>query len=120
MKFLITIIVTALLAWLGSYYVSWWMIAVVPFLAALAMRMKGGRGFITGFLSIGLLWLYLVLKTDMANEQILSGRMSQLFGLGHTLFLTVNVLLGALIGGMGGWSGGALGRLIYADRKKYS
>lgn len=112
MKFLITIIITALLSWLACYYLTWWMVAVVPFVAAFVMRQKGDVGFLTGFLSIGLLWLYLVLKADVANDQILSGRMAQLFGIGHALFLAVNIVLGALVGGMGGWSGAALGRLL--------
>lgn len=112
MRQLITIIITALLAWLASYSFAWWMVAVIPFLIAVVWQLRPGWSFLNGFMSIGLFWLYLILKTDMANEQILSDRMAQLFGLGHALFIMVNILLGALIGGLGGWSGACMWKLF--------
>lgn len=112
MRQLITIIITALLAWLASYSFAWWMVAVIPFLIAVVWKQGARWAFLNGFLSIGLLWLYLILKTDIANEQILSQRMAQLFGLAHALFLAVNILLGALVGGLGGWSGASMWKLF--------
>ncbi len=112
MRQLITIIITALLAWLTSQVFAWWMVAVIPFLIAVVWQLRPGWAFLNGFLSISLLWLYLILRADTANEQILSGRMAQLFGLGHTLFIIVNVLLGALLGGLGGWSGASMWKIF--------
>lgn len=112
MRQLITIIITALLAWLTSQVFAWWMVAVIPFLIAVVWQLRPGWAFLNGFLSIGLLWLYLILKTDIANEQILSQRMAQLFGLGHGLFIAVNILLGALVGGLGGWSGASMWKMF--------
>ena len=111
MKILINILVIAIAAWILSTFVSWWMIAAVPFVVSVSAKQKAGKAFLTGFAGIGLLWLYLILKTDLANESILSERIAQLFGLQHTLFLAVNVFLGALVGGLGGWSGAAISRL---------
>lgn len=115
MKILINILVIAISAWILSTFVAWWMIAVVPFVVAVSAKQKAGKAFLLGFVSIGLLWLYLILKTDLANESILSIRIAQLFGLGHTLFLVVNVFLGSLIGGLGGWSGAAMRRLMKSN-----
>lgn len=112
MRQLITIIITALLAWLASYSFTWWMVAVIPFLIAVVWQLKPGWAFLNGFLSIGLLWLYLILNTDIANEQMLSQRMSQLFGLGYAPFTAVNILLGALVGGLGGWSGASMWKIF--------
>lgn len=112
MRQLITIIITALLAWLASYSFTWWMVAVIPFLIAVVWQQKAGWAFVNGFISIGLLWLYLILRTDITNEQILSNRMAQLFGLSHTLFIVVNIVLGALVGGLGGWSGASMWKLF--------
>ena len=117
MKMLITIVVTALLAWLTSSVFAWWMIAVIPFLVAVVWQQRPGRGFLNGLLSIGILWLLLILKTDAANDQLLSQRMSQLFGLGHGLFVAVNILLGALVGGLGGWSGASMWRIYKRDKR---
>ena len=112
MRQLITIIITALLAWLASYSFTRWMVAVIPFLIAVVWQQKAGWAFVNGFISIGLLWLYLILRTDITNEQILSNRMAQLFGLSHTLFIVVNIVLGALVGGLGGWSGASMWKLF--------
>lgn len=110
MKNLVIIFVIALLAWLCSRYIAWWMIAVVPFLIILFLKAKPGRGFLTGFIAIGILWLYLILEQDLANEHILSERFAILIGLPHLAFLIVNVLIGAIAGGLGGWSGALLRR----------
>lgn len=114
MKILISILVTALLAWVASFLTSfWWMIAVVPFLIAVIAKMKTGRGFIVGFLGIALLWLYLIVKADVGNEHILLSRMTTLFSLpSNTVFIIVNVFIGALVGGLGGWSGAAMNKLF--------
>ncbi len=112
MRALVTVIIIALLSWLGSWYIAWWIVAIVPFLMMLLIKPKAGKGFILGFSGIALLWLYLVLKQDIANEQILSNRMAVLIGLPHTVLLIVNVLLGALVGGLGGWSGALTARVF--------
>ncbi len=114
MKNIITVIVTALLAWVASQY-AWWAIVVIPFLVAVVLKFKGGKGFLIGFVSIALLWSYLILKTDLANEHILSAKIAGVFGLPHIVFLIVNVFLGALIGGLGGWSGAAMRKIFKSN-----
>lgn len=111
MKQLIIIILTALIAWVTSTF-AWWMIAVVPFLVSVFLKLKSGKGFLNGFCAIAVLWLYLILKTDIANEHILSTKIAALFTLPHTAFIIVNTFIGALVGGLGGWSGAAM-RKIY-------
>lgn len=117
MRMLITIIITALLAWLTTYVFAWWMVAVIPFLVAVVWQQDPGRGFLNGFFSIALLWLFLVLKTDTANEQVLSQRMAQLFGLSHAIFIIVNIVLGALVGGLGGWSGASMWKIYKREQR---
>lgn len=108
MRWITTIIITAFWAWLFSLLFTWWMIAVIPFVVALIAKQKAGRAFLSGFISIALLWLILILKQDIANEYLLSNRIAQLFSLPHSVFIIVNVFLGALVGGLGGWSGAAM------------
>lgn len=116
MKLLVTILITALLAWLTSWLIAWWMIAVIPFLVAVVMKQRPGRAFVSGSLSIALLWAVLVIRTDMANDYLLSSRMAQLFSLGHTGFIIVNIFVGALVGGLGGWAGACM-RGMYKDKQ---
>lgn len=112
MKNLVIIFITALLAWLSSYYVGWWMIVVVPFLIIILLKNKPARGFLTGFIAIGTLWLYLILEQDLRNKHILSGQFAMLIGLPHIAFLIVNVIIGAVAGGLGGWCGALLRRAV--------
>lgn len=112
MRMMITILITALLAWLTSSVFAWWVIAVIPFLVAVVWQLRPWPGFLNGFFSIGLLWLFIILKTDAANQQMLSQRMAQLFGMGHALFIIINIVLGALIGGLGGWSGASMWKMF--------
>jgi hypothetical protein len=106
MRFIIAIILTALLAGITTWLLPWWMIAVSAFLVMLIISLKPLGGFFAGFLGIAILWLTIVVMKDMGNAHVLSGRMAKLFGLPNaTLFLVVTVFLGGLIGGLAGWSG---------------
>lgn len=116
MKYIINILVIAISAWILSSLIAWWMIAVMPFVIAVANKQKAGAAFASSFVAIAMLWLYLIMQTDIANESILSTRIAQLFGLGHTLFLIVNVLVGGLVGGLGGWSGAAMRSGFQSDK----
>ncbi len=108
MRWIITIIITAFWAWLFSLLFTWWMVAVIPFVVALIAKQKAGRAFLSGFISIALLWSILILEQDISNDYLLSSRMAQLFSLPHAAFIIVNIVVGALAGGLGGWSGAAM------------
>lgn len=113
MRFLSAILLTALLAAITTWLFAWWMIAVAAFMVMLFIMVKPAKGFLAGFLGIALLWLIIILFKDQANDHVLADRMSKLFGLSNSvLFITVNVFLGALVGGLAGWSG-ALTRKIF-------
>jgi len=111
MRFISTIILTALLAFAATCYLPWWTIAVAAFVIALLLPQKAGKSFLSGFLGIFLLWLCYSFSKDMANEHILSLRMAKLFHLpGSTLFLIVAAFVGGLVGGLAAWAGAALRR----------
>jgi hypothetical protein len=87
----------------------WWMIAVVSFLVSFIIHLSSGKAFLSGFLGIALCWFAFILKIDMANEHILSGRMANLFHLpNYGSFIVVNLIIGGLVGGLAAWSGAAL------------
>ncbi len=114
MNRLITILSTVFLAWIGSMLIAWWMIAVVPFIMAIVTKQKTGRAFLYGFISIALLWLYLIYSADIGNQGILARRMATLI-LGspsNSMFIAINVLLGGIIGALGGWSGASIRKLF--------
>ncbi len=109
MKLLFTILSISLLTFVACTIAPWWIIAVIAFLVSLLARLRPGRGFLAGFLGIGLCWLALALFRDAANEHILAGRMATLFHLpGHYAFVGVTAFVGALVGGLAAWAGSLL------------
>lgn len=114
MKRLIIILSTAILSWAASWLIAWWMIAVIPCLIAFAMKQKTGVAFLYGFVSIALMWLFLIYYADIGNDGILSKRMALLI-LGspsNSMLIAINVLLGGIVGSLGGWSGASLRKLF--------
>lgn len=114
MRFLTAVILTILTAFAATLFLpwQWWYIAVITFLYAVVLGMKPGRSFLCGFVSAGLFWLSMILRADLANDHILATRMSGVFfgSPNMVLFIIVNALLGAIVGGLAAWSGGLMNR----------
>lgn len=109
MRFAFSILLTIILAGFAEYFFPWWTIVLAAFIIALLFQLKPGKAFLAGFLSIAILWLAWTLKIDSANQHILSQRMARLFSLpGYGWFIAVEVFIGALLGGLGAWSGSLL------------
>lgn len=109
MKFLLSVILIALLSAGAELLLPWWSCAMVCFIVALFVRQGGGRAFLMGFCGVGLLWLVAAMMHDVANAHILSTRMAALLKLpNYGLFIVVTVFVGALLGGLAGLSGALL------------
>ena len=110
MKLLVSVILTALLSFIGGLYLPWWSIAIAAFIAALLIPVTGGRAFLAGFLGIFILWALLAWWIDMKNEGILSKKVAEIFPLGGSSFLLILVtaFIGALVGGFAALSGSYL------------
>lgn len=109
MKFLISVVAISFLSyWLG-FFLPWWIPAVAAFFVAIILPQKSGVAFLSGFVGVGLYWLGYAIVIDVSNEHILSSRMAALFGLpGSASFISVTVLVGALIGGLSAWGASLL------------
>ena len=109
MRFLLSIILIALLSAGAEFLLPWWSCAVVCFLVAMFARQSGGRAFVMGFLGVGIFWLVAALMRDIPNDHILSTRMAALFKLpNYWLYILVTVFIGGLVGGMSAWVGAVL------------
>ena len=113
MKFLISILVTALLAFACGLYLPWWSIALVAFVVGLSIELRPLYSFFAGCAGILLLWLLLILVINSANDGILASKVSQVLGLGSSpvLLIVVNCVIGSLVGGMGALTGSLLRRV---------
>lgn len=114
MKFFISILLTALVAFACGLYLPWWTIAVASFLVAILIYQSPFRSFLTGFCGILLLWLILIISINASNEGILAQRIGMLMGFGDSVFLLmfISSLAGAIVGGVGAVTGSLLRRVL--------
>jgi hypothetical protein len=110
MRFVLAVLLTALLSFIAGLQFPWWSIAIIAFLVALFIGQSVGRSFLSGFLGVFLLWFIVSLWIDTKNENILSHKIAQLFPLGGSSFLLILVtaFIGALVGGFAAISGASL------------
>lgn len=98
MKFIVSLLLTALLSFTAGLYLPWWSIAVCAFLVSVLILQQPFKAFLAGFAGVFLLWLIFSWSIDSANDHILSHRIAQLFPVGGVSFLLV--LITAFIGGL--------------------
>jgi hypothetical protein len=115
LKYVLSIVVTALLAFVLGLYLPWWGIAVAAFLVSAAIPQKPTFSFLSGFLGVFLLWEVLAWWIDNKNNGILSQKVAALLGLGNSsvLLIVVTSVVGALVAGFAALAGTYLRRLIY-------
>jgi len=96
-----------ILSFAASYFLPWWMVAIAAFLPALLIGKTSGPSFWSGFGAVFIAWSVFALLKSIPNDNILAGRVVQLFPLPHNWVwvLLVTGLVGGLIGGMGALSG---------------
>ena len=110
MKFLVSIILTLLLAFISGIYLPWWGIAIAAFLVAVLIPQRPGNAFVTGLLGVMLLWIALAWWIDLRNNGVLAQRMSVLLPLGgsRVLLILVTGIIGGLVGGFAALTGAYL------------
>ncbi len=103
MLFLIILI----LSFIASYFLPWWIVALIAFLATLFLGKTSGRSFWSGFGGVFIVWVVLALLKSIPNDNMLASRVIQLFPLPHSwiLLLFITALIGGLVGGMSALSG---------------
>jgi len=97
----------------ASFFMPWWMAAIVAFLASLGMGKTSQGSFWAGFFGIAFVWIALALFKTVSNDHILATRVAHLFSLpgwGYLLILTA--IIGGVVGGIAAVSGAMVGRII--------
>ena len=107
MKFIVSLLLTALLSFVAGLYISWWSIAIAAFVVAVSIHQKPGKAFLTGFTALFLLWGGLAWSIDSGNESVLSHRLANLlpFGGSSILMILATALIGALVAGFASLAG---------------
>jgi hypothetical protein len=102
-KFFVSILLIALLSFIGGLLLPWWTIAIAAFVVSILIPQRPLVSFFAGFLALFLLWGGLATSIDMANNSILSARVAGILPLhGSSIALIlVTAFVGALVGGGG-------------------
>jgi hypothetical protein len=107
MRFIICILLTAILAYALGLYLPWWSIAISSFVIAVLIPQKTGWAFVSAFVSILLFWGIMSWVISSNNDHILAHRVSALIiktdSPGLLIFITA--LLGAFTAGLAGLTG---------------
>ena len=114
-KYILSIIVTALVAFVGGLYMPWWGIAIAAFLVSAAIPQKPTFSFLSGFLGVFLLWEVLAWWIDNKNNGILSQKIASVLPLGGSsvLLIVITSVIGAIVAGFAALAGTYMRRLIY-------
>ena len=110
MKFILSITLTALLAFISGLWLPWWSIALAAFITALIVFQSPGKAFLGGFIGLFLLWGVLAWWIDTQNQGILSRKIAMILPLSGNSFLLIIVtaFAGALVAGLAAISGSFL------------
>lgn len=115
MKFIVAILLTALLAFAESLYFPWWTIAIAAFIVGVFIHQKPWKAFLTGFLGLFLLWAGQSFYIDVQNEHILSQKVANILPLGGSTFwlILISAFIGGLVGGFGALTGSYIKKKIH-------
>ena len=118
MRFLICILLTAILAYALGLYLPWWSITISSFIVAFLIPQRTGWAFVSAFLAILLFWGIMSWVISSNNDHILAHRISALIiktdSPGLLIFFTA--LLGALTSGVAGLTGSLLRGIVLRRR----
>lgn len=112
-KFLINLLLIALLSFVGCLFLPNWIIAPLAFLVSLLIPQKPLQAFLSGFLALFLLWGALAFAANVANDGILATRIALLLPLNGSPYalILVTALVGGLMGGGGSLTASFLQKL---------
>ncbi|MBX2934422.1 MAG: hypothetical protein KF825_09260 [Ferruginibacter sp.] len=107
MKFLVSIILTALLSFALCLFMPWWSIAIAAFAVAALIPQKPGKSFVTGFIALFLLWGGLSFWISNNNHHLLAHKVSQLIlKMDNPMLLVLaTAIIGALVAGLAALAG---------------
>lgn len=107
MKFIVVVLLTALLGYAAPLYSTWWSFAITSFIIALFVHQKGWVAFAAAFIGMFLLWAIMAMIIDSANDHILAQKIATLLPLGGSsaLLIFITAFIGGLVSGVAGLTG---------------
>jgi hypothetical protein len=117
MKFIVSVFLTALLAFAVGLQLPWWCIAAASFLVAVLIPQQPGRSWLSGFTAVFLLWCVLAMIAEQKGADLVAREIAGLLPLKGNTFLLVLVtgFIGGLVAGFGSLTG-CLGRKLLREK----
>lgn len=114
MKFIVAIILTALVAFAESLFFPWWSIAVAAFIVGIFINQKPLMAFLSGFLGLFLLWGIMAGVLDYQNGHLLSTKVAAILPLGGSpiAIILVTAFVGGLVAGFAALTGSLARRMM--------
>jgi hypothetical protein len=112
MKFLVSVILIAILSFAIGLYMPWWSLALAAFVVVALIYQRAGMAFLTGFLALFLLWGVLAFFIDQENQHVLSRKIAEVLPLGGNslMLVLITALVGGLVAGFAAMTGSYLRR----------
>lgn len=110
MKFVVSLILTALLSFALCLFLPWWSIALAAFAVAALIPQKPLKAFLTAFAALFLLWGGLSFWISNNNENLLAHKISQLMLKSDSpvALILLTAFIGALVAGFAALAGSYL------------
>jgi hypothetical protein len=109
MKFIVSVILIALLSFTAGLFVifPWWSFAVCAVIVSIAIPQKPYKSFLSGFIALFLLWGALAFMIDNKNQHLLSTKVAGILPLNgnYILLILLTALVGALVAGFAALTG---------------
>ncbi len=107
MKFITSLLLTALLAYALGTQLPWYSIAIAACIIAIAIPQKLGKTYLSGFLGIALIWTMLTIIANYTGAAVIASQMAKVFPLkGNVILLSfISIVIGGIIGGFGAITG---------------
>src|SRR5436305_2101803 len=112
MKFIVSVILIALLSFAACLYLPWWSIAIVAFIVAVFIPQNAGISFLTGFFALFLLWGLISFWISSSNEHILAHKISLIILKIDSpyLLMLATAIIGGVVAGLAAMTGSFLRR----------
>ncbi|WP_119080215.1 hypothetical protein [Chitinophaga alhagiae] len=110
MRFILSLLLTAVLGYILGIFLDWWSVALAAFVIALLYPQPPGKAFLSGFLAVFLLWGALATVMDIRNGHILATRMANLILQSPSpgLLIVITAVLGGIVGALSALSAAVL------------
>ena len=123
MNFLIRILINGISAYYFVSFLPWWSIMFIPFLLGYFINENYLNHFLSGFIGIGIAWIFLIINLNSGNESIIAEKIIQILNVESiNLLIIYSSIIGDCIGGFASMTGLSFKRIFIKNkpRKKFN